>query len=102
MREYFPETKSFGERVKIEFNLSNDATKTDWKNETGFDTSKFAKKVDLGSLKSDVDKLDIDKLKTLLSNLNNLKSKRDKLNVDKLPVTVDLCKWRNVVINNVV
>ena len=89
--------------MKIEFDLSNDATKTDWKNETGFDTSKFAKKVDLGSLKSDVDKLGIDKLKTLPSNLNNLKSKRDKLNVDKLvPVTVDLCKWRNVVINNVV
>ena len=54
---------------------------------------KFAKKVDLGSLKSDVDKLGIDKLKTLPSNLNNLKSKRDKLNVGKLvPVTVDLCK----------
>ena len=54
--EYFPERKSFGERVKLELDLSNYATKTHLKNATGVDTSKFAKKVDL---KSDVDKLDI-------------------------------------------
>ena len=44
-------------------NLSNYATKTDLKISIGVDTSKFAKNVDLGSLKSNVDKLDIDKLK---------------------------------------
>ena len=44
-------------------NLSNYATKTDLTISIGVDTSKFAKNVDLGSLKSNVDKLDIDKLK---------------------------------------
>ena len=32
----------------------------------------FLKKTDLANLKSDVDKLDIDKFKTVPSNLNNL------------------------------
>ena len=80
-----------GGRVKVKLDLSNYATKTDWKNATGVDTLKFAKKVDLGSLKSNVDKLDIDKLKNVPSNLSNLKSKVDKLHVDKLvPEPVDL------------
>ena len=64
---------------------------TDFKNATGVDTSKFAKKVDLDNLKSDVDKLDTDKLKNVPTNLSNSKSKVDKLDVDKLvPVLVDL------------
>ena len=46
--------------------------------------SKFANKVDLGNLKSNVDELGFDKLKTVTSSLNNLKSKVHKLNVDKL------------------
>ena len=46
MSEYFPEPKSFGERVKVELELSNYAVKADLKNATGFDTSKFSKKVD--------------------------------------------------------
>ena len=37
--------------------------KADSKNATGVDTSNFLKKVDLANLKSDEDKLDIDKLK---------------------------------------
>ena len=40
--------------------------------------------VDLASLKSDVDKLDIAKFKNVPTNLSNLKSKIDKLDVDKL------------------
>ena len=48
------------------------------------------KKTDLGNLNSDVDKLDIDKLKNVLTNLSYLKSKVNKLDVDKLvPVPVD-------------
>ena len=43
MSEYFPESKSSGERVKVELDLSNYATKTDLKNATGVDTSDFAK-----------------------------------------------------------
>ena len=83
--------------------LYNCATKSDLKNATGVDTSKFANKVDLVSLKSNVDKLDIDKLKNVPTNLSNLKSKVDKLDIDKLaPVPVDLSKLSNVVKNDVV
>ena len=103
MREYFPEPKCSRGRMKAELDLSDYATKADLKNATGVDTSKFAKKVDLASLKSNVDKLDIDKLKNVPTNLNNLKSKVDKLDVDKLvPVPVDLSKLSNVVKNEVV
>ena len=73
--------------------MSNYATETDLKIATGVDTSKFAKNVDLAKLKSDVDKLDIDKLGNVPSNLNNLKSKIDKL----VPVSVDLNKVSDAV-----
>ena len=50
-------------------------------------------KTDLGSLKSYVDKLDIDKLKNIPTNSNNLKNKVDKLDVHKLiSVPVHLCQ----------
>ena len=102
MAEYFLEPKSFG-IVKVELYLSNYATKADLKNATGVDTSKFAKKVDLANLKSNVDKLVIDELKNVPSNLINLKSKVDKLDVDKLvPVFVDLSKLSDVVKKDVV
>ena len=72
------------------------------KNATGVYTSKFAKKVDLAVLKSNVDKLDIHKLKNIPTNLNNLKSKVEKLDIDKLvTVPVDLSKLSDVVKNNV-
>ena len=68
--------------------MSSNATKTDLKNATGVDTSGFAKTTDL---KSDVDKLDLDKFKNESSCSSNLKSKVDKLDVDKLvPAHVDL------------
>ena len=63
MSEYFSELKSSRGRVKIELDLSNYATKADLENATDVDTSKFAKKIDLASLKSNTDKLDIDRLK---------------------------------------
>ena len=63
MNDYFLAPKSFGGRVNVELDLFNYATKSDLKNATGVDTSKFAKKVDLANLKSNADKLDIDKLK---------------------------------------
>ena len=63
MSEYFPEPNSFGGRVKVELDLSNYATKANLKTTAVLDTSKFAKKVDLANLKSNVDKLDIGKLK---------------------------------------
>ena len=83
MSASFPEPKPGG-RVKVELVLSNNVTKANLKNATGADTSKFAKKVGLRSLKSNVDILDIDKLKNVPINLSNLKSKVDKLDIDKL------------------
>ena len=64
--------------------MSNYATKTDLENAKGDDLWKFAKKVDLANLNSNVDKLDIDKLKNVPTNLSNLESKVDKSDVDKL------------------
>ena len=84
--------------MQFELDLSDYATKADLKNVTGVDTSKFAKKVDLASLKPNVDKLDIDKLKNVPIGLNSLKIKVDKLNVDKLvPAPVNLIKLSDVV-----
>ena len=103
MSEYFPEPKSSGGRVKVELDLSNYVTKADLKNSTGVDTSKFARKLDLVCLKSNVGKLDIDKLKNAPTNLSNLKSNVDKLGVDKItPVPADLSKLSDVVKNDVV
>ena len=65
MSECFPEPKSLTERVKVEFNLFNYATKADFKNATGVDTSKFAINVDLANTKSSADIIDIDKLKNV-------------------------------------
>ena len=78
--------------------MSNYATKSDLENAADLDASDFAKKIDLVNLKSDVDKLDIDKLKNVLSNLSNLKNKVDKL----VPVPADSSKLSNVVKNDVV
>ena len=102
MSEYFPKPNYSEANVKVELHWSNDATKTDFKNVTGDDTASFAKMVNLANLKSDVDKLDIDKFKHVLTNLSNLKSKADKLDVDKLiPLPVDLSKLSDVVKNDV-
>ena len=71
MSEYFPEPKSSEGKVKVELDLSNYATKADLKNVTDVDTSDFVKKVDLANLKSNVNKLDIDKLKNVPSGLSS-------------------------------
>ena len=103
MSEYFPKPKSLVANMKVELDFSNYATKPDLKNAAGVDTSHFAKKTDVANLKSDVDKLDIGKLKNVITNLSNFKSKVDKLDVDKfVPVAVDLSKLSDVVKNGVV
>ena len=53
-----------GGNANVELELSSYGTKANLKNATVVDTSKFAKKVDLANLKSEVDKLDIGKLHT--------------------------------------
>ena len=96
---YKPIIKKFEKRKAYPPFTSN----SDLKNETGIDTSKFAKKIDLTSLQSEVDKLDIDKLENVPTGLNSLKSKVDKLHVDKLvPAPVDLNKLSDAVKNDVV
>ena len=79
MNQYFPKPfRSFGGNINVKVDLSNYATKTDLKNVTHVDTSSFALKTNLANLKTEVDKLDIDKL---------------------VPVPVDLSKLSNVVKN---
>ena len=70
--------------MKDKLDLSNYPAEADFKNETGADTFGFAKKLDLANLKSNVDKLDIDKLKNVPINWRNLKSKGDELDVYNL------------------
>ena len=82
MSLYFPKLNSLAANVKVEWVLSNYAKKVDLENAIGDDTSSFAKITDLVNLKSDVGKLDIDKLKNARSVLSNLKSRVDKLDVN--------------------
>ena len=88
--------------MKVQLDLSNKVTKTDLENTTRVNASKFVKTDDLANLKSNVDKLDIDKLKNVPPYLSNLKNKVDKQDVDKLvPVPADLRKLSDVVKNDV-
>ena len=103
MNENFPKPNYLGANLKIELDLSNYTTKTDLNNGTGVDTSYFAKNTDLVNLKSDVDNLDIDKLKNIPTNLNDLKSKVHKLDIGELQTTpVDFSKLSDEVKNDVV
>ena len=83
MSQYFPKpfNSHFGDSIKVKIDLSNYATKTDIKNISHVDTSSFALKTNLANLKTEVDKLYIDKL---------------------APVPVDLSKLSDVVKNDVV
>ena len=63
MSQYFPKKyEPFGGNISIKVDLSNYVTKADIKNISHIDTSSFALKTNLPSLKTEVDKLDIDKL----------------------------------------
>ena len=63
MSQYFPKPFiNFGGHINVEVDLSNYATKADIKNISHADTSSFALKINLANLKTEVDKLDIDKL----------------------------------------
>ena len=61
-----------GGTINVKVDLSNYATKTDLKNVTHVDTSSFALKANLDRLKTEVDKLDIDKLASFLVDLSKL------------------------------
>ena len=82
MSQYFPKPyEPFGGDINSKIDLSNYAKKTDLKNVSHVDVSSFALKSNLVSLKTEVDKLDIDKL---------------------VPVPVNLSKLSDVVKNDVV
>ena len=82
MSQYFPKPYSpFSGDINVKVDLSNYATKADIKNISHVDTSSFALKTNLANLKTEVDKLDIDKL---------------------APVPTDLSKLSDVVKNDVV
>ena len=83
MSQYFPKpfNSHFGDSIKVKIDLSNYATKTDINNISHVDTLRFALKTNLARLKTEVDKLDIDKL---------------------VPIPVDLSKLSDVVNNDVV
>ena len=82
MSQYFPKPyEPFGGDINVKVDLSNYATKADIKNISHVDTSSFALKSNLASLKTELDKLNINKL---------------------LPAPVDLSKLSDAVKNNVV
>ena len=61
---YYPPYKGSSNNIKVELDLTNYATKTDLKSITHVDVSSFASKTNLAALKTEVDKIDVDKLKT--------------------------------------
>ena len=82
MSQYFPKPfRTFGRNINVKVDISNYATKADIKNISHVDISNFALKTNLANLKTEVDKLDIDKL---------------------VPVPTDLSKLSNIVKNDVV
>ena len=82
MSQYFPRTyEPFGGNINVKVDLSNYAAKDDIKNITHVDTSSFALKANVANLKTEVDRLDIDNL---------------------VPVPTDLSKLSDVVNNDVI
>ena len=79
--KHFPRYKSASNNIKVQVDLINYATKDDVKNITHVDVSSYATKTNLAALKTEVHKIDVDKLKT---------------------VPVDLAKLTNVVKNDVI
>ena len=69
---YYPPYKSSSKNIKVELDLTNYATKNDLKNITPVDVSSFASKTNLAALKTEVDKIDVDKLKTTPTDLDRL------------------------------
>ena len=73
MSKFYPEPyEPFGGDINVTVDLSNYATKTDIKNISHVDTSSFALKTNLANLKTEVDKLDIDKLVPVPTDLSKL------------------------------
>ena len=72
MSTYYPPYKSSSQNIKVELDLSNYATKNDINDITHVDVSGFASKTNLAALKTEIDKIDTDKLKTTPADLAKL------------------------------
>ena len=72
MSQYYPLYKSSSNNIKVELDLANYVTKSDLKNITHVDVSSFASKTNLAVLKTEVAKIDTDKLKTTPIDLDRL------------------------------
>ena len=72
MSKYFPPYNNSSGNSKVELDLSNYATKKDIKDITHIDAGGFASKTNLTALKTEVDKIDADKLKTVPNDLAKL------------------------------
>ena len=72
MSKCFPPYRDTSNNIKVELDLTNYATKDDVKNITHVDVSSYATKTNLAALKSEVDKIDTDKLKTVPNDLAKL------------------------------
>ena len=72
MSQYYPPYRSSLNNIKVEIDLANYATKDDVKNITHVDVSSFASKTNLAALKTEVDEIDADKLKTTPADLAKL------------------------------
>ena len=72
MSQYYPPYRSSRNTIKVELNMANYATKDDIKNITHVDVSSFASKTNLAALKTQVDKIDADKLKKTPADLAKL------------------------------
>ena len=72
MTTYYPPYKSSSNNIKVELDLNNYAAKADLKNITHTDISSFASKTNLSALKTEVDKINVDKLKAVPDDLAKL------------------------------
>ena len=72
MSQHFPPYDNSSQKIKVELDLSNYATKKDIKDITHVDTSSYALKTNLANLKTEVDKIDTEKLKTVPDDLAKL------------------------------
>ena len=72
MSTYYPPYKSSSQTIKVELDLSNYATKKYINDITHVDVSGFTSKTNLAALKTEIDKIDVDKLKTAPTDLAKL------------------------------
>ena len=73
MSQYFPKGYgTFGRNINVKVDLSSCATKANLKEATGTETSNFALKSNLASLKTELNKIDVNKFKTVPVNLSKL------------------------------